>query len=179
MEFNPSRLRKGEWIVGAGGIVLLASMFLLKWYGLTGAVTPQAERLGFPTSVNGWHGLTTLRWFMLVTIILSLALVYFQATRRSPAVPVSVSVILLVVALITLIALIYRVLINEPGPDSLIDQKAGAFIGLIATLAIAWAAYLSLREEGVREADGPGDIDTIPLTGQRTSDSASLRGIRR
>ena len=140
-----------------------------------GAVAPQAEHLGFPTSVNGWHGLTTLRWFMLVTIALSLALVYFQATRRSPAVPVSLSVIVLVVALITLIALIYRVLINEPGPDSLIDQKAGAFIGLIATLAIVWGGYLSLREEGVREADGPGDIDTIPLTSVTRPSPASAR----
>ena len=26
-----------------------------------------------------------------------------------------------------------------------------------------------MREEGVREADGPGDIETIPLTGQPTS----------
>ena len=164
MEFIPSRLRKGEWIVGAGGIVLLASMFFLKWYGLTGAGTPQAEHLGFPTSVNGWHGLTTLRWFMLVTIILSLALVYLQATRRSPAVPVSLSVIVLVIALITLFALIYRVLINEPGPDSLIDQKTGAFVGLAATLAIGWGGFLSLREEGVREADGPGEIDIISLS---------------
>ncbi len=167
MEFTPSRLRKGEWILGAGSIVLLASMFLLKWYGLTGALAPQAEHLGFPTSVNGWHGLTTLRWFMLVTIIVSLALVYFQATRRSPAVPVTLSVIGSVVALVTLIALIYRVLINEPGPDSLIDQKAGAFVGLIAMLAIMWGGYLSLREEGVREADGPGEIETIPLTSAR------------
>ena len=164
MDLTPSRLRKGEWIVGAGGIALLASMFLLKWYGLTGALAPQAERAGFSTSVNGWHALTTLRWFMLVTIIISLALVYIQASRRSPALPVSLSLVGVVVALITLIALIYRVLINEPGSDSLIDQKTGAFVGLIAMLAIVGGGYLSLREEGVREADGPGEIDTIPLT---------------
>ncbi len=167
MEFNASRLRKGELIVGAGGIVLLASMFLLKWYGLGGSAASEAGRLGFPTSINGWHGLTTLRWFMLVTIGLSLALVFFQATRRSPAVPVSLSVVVTVVALITVIALIYRVLINEPGPDSLIDQKPGAYIGLIAMLAIVFGGFLSLREEGVREADGPGEIETIPLTGAR------------
>jgi len=164
MDLTPSRLRKGEWIVGAGSIVLLASMFLLEWYGKTGALAPQAERAGFSTSVNGWHGLTTLRWFMLVTSIIGLALVFSQASRRSPAWPVSLGVVGVVISLITLIALIFRVLINEPGPDRLIDQKAGAFVGLIATLAIVWGGYLSLREEGVREADGPGEIDTIPLT---------------
>ena len=164
MDFQPARLRKGELIVGAGSIVLLASMFLLKWFGLTGALAPQAQRLGFATSVNGWHGLTTLRWFMLVTVTLGLALVYFQAARRAPAVPVSVSAIVSTVALITLLALIYRVLINGPGPDSLIDPKAGAFVGLAAALAIVAGGYLSLREEGVMEADGPGEIPTIPLS---------------
>ena len=90
---------------------------------------------------------------------------YYQATRRSPAVPVTLSVLVFVVALITLIALIYRVLINEPGPNSLIDQKPGAFIGLIATLAITIGAFLSMREEGIAAADGPAEIPTISVTG--------------
>lgn len=164
MDFDPGRLRKGEWIVGAGSIVLLASMFLLKWYGLTAAVITTAQRLGITTSVNGWHGHTTLRWFMLVTALLGLALAYFQAARRAPAVPVSLGAITFVAALITFLALLYRVLINEPGPDSLIDQKVGAFVGLVATLVIVLGAFLSLREEGVREADGPGEIPVVPLS---------------
>src|SRR5947209_16465207 len=97
MALIPARLRKGEILVGAGSIVLLASMFFLKWFGLTGTLASQAEHDGFATSVNGWHGLTTLRWFMLVTAVLGLALVYFQATRRAPAVPVTVSAIAFVV----------------------------------------------------------------------------------
>ena len=165
MGFETTRLRKGELIVGAGGIVLLASMFLLKWFGLSGAVASDAQRLGISTSVNGWHGLTTLRWFMLVTVALSFALVYYQATRRAPAVPVTLSVLVFVVTLITLIGLIYRVLINEPGPNSLIDQKAGAYIGLIATLAITIGAFLSMREEGLAAADAPAEIPTITVTG--------------
>ena len=164
MAFNPARLRKGEILVGAGSIVLLASMFLLKWFGLSGSLAAQAQHEGFATSVNGWHGLTTLRWFMLVTGVLGLALVYFQGTRRAPALPVTMSVVVLVVGLITLIPLIYRVLINEPGPNSVIDQQAGAFVGLIAALVVVVGGYLSLREEGVREADGPGEIPTIPLS---------------
>ncbi len=158
MAFNLARLRKGEMVVGAGSIVLLASMFLLRWYGFHTVVTDVGA------SWNGWHGLTTLRWFMLVTAALGLALTYFQTANRTPAVPSTLSVIVPVVALITFIPLIYRVLINEPGPDSLIDPRAGAFIGLLATLAIVGGGYLSLREEGVREVDGPGEIPTIPLS---------------
>jgi hypothetical protein len=158
MAFDPARLRKGEIVVGAGSIVLLASMFLLKWYGFHTVATDVGA------SWNGWHGLTTLRWFMLATAAVGLALVYFQAARGTPAVPVTLSVIVPVVALITFLPLVYRVLINEPGPDSLIDLRAGAFLGLLATLAITVGGYMSMREEGVREADGPQEIPTIPLS---------------
>ena len=42
MDFDPSRLRRGEWIVGAGAVVLLASMFVLQWYGVSGQLGPTA-----------------------------------------------------------------------------------------------------------------------------------------
>jgi hypothetical protein len=150
-------------IVGASAIVLLASMFVLKWYGSSASLAPSAARHGAPTSVAGWNGLTNLRWLILITVICGLALVYFQATRRAPAVPVSLSVILFVLGLITTLALIYRVLINPPGPNSLIDQKAGAFVGLIAALVLTWGDYRSMRQEGILDRDGPGEIETVRL----------------
>src|SRR5690348_13475004 len=111
MDFDPSRLRPGEWIVGASAIVLLASMFFLKWFGVSGAAS--AGR-GGSASVNAWHAMTDLRWLMLVTIASALTLVYLQATRKAPALPATASVIVTVLAFITVVTLIYRVLINEP-----------------------------------------------------------------
>jgi hypothetical protein len=163
MDFDPSRLRLGEWIVGAGAIVLLASMFLLKWFGLNGHPGPTAASLGVSTSANAWHAMTDLRWLMLVTIACALALVYWQATRKAPALPATASVIVTVISIVTVIALLYRVLINEPGPDSIIDRKPGAFVGLVSAIAIMYGGYRSLREEGIAERDAPASIETIEL----------------
>ena len=163
MDLDPARLRKGELIVGAGAVVLLASMFALSWYGLNSVLAPTAARLGASVTVNGWDGLTHLRWLMLITIVVALALVFFQVTRRAPAVPVTFSVIVTVFALITTLALIYRVLINPPGSGNAIDQKAGAFVGLVAAVVILVGGYLSMRQEGILERDGPGEIETISL----------------
>jgi hypothetical protein len=135
--------------VGAGAIVLLASMFLLSWYG--------------PTSLTGWEALTDLRWLLLLTIVASFALCYLQAARRSPALPISFSVIVIVLGVLTALALIYRVLINEPGSDSVVVQKPGAFVGLVSALAIVYGGYRSMREEGVAERDGPQEIKTVKL----------------
>src|SRR5262249_38081062 len=88
VDFDPSRLRRGEWLVGGGALVLVVSLFV-PWYA----------------SLNGWHGLENLRWLVLVTVLVALALVWFQATRRSPAVPVTFSAMVIVVGLLNLIAL--------------------------------------------------------------------------
>jgi hypothetical protein len=156
MDLDPSRLRRGELIVGASALVLLASMFRFKWYGLSGPISPAPTNLRLSTPVNGWNGLTNLRWVMLLTIACGLALVFLQATRRAPAVPAIMSVIVTVLGLITALALIYRVLINEPGP-----QKAGAFVGLISAIVFVYGGYESMRREGIAAKDGPSEIQTV------------------
>jgi hypothetical protein len=153
MNVDPSRLRRGELIVGLSAALLLALMFLLPWY--------RGSR-GSP-SLNGWHSLTWLRWLMLVTIVAGLSLFYLQLTRRAPALPVVMSVIVTVLGGLTALALIYRVLINLPGSDGLADARIGAFLGLISACAIAAGAFASLREEGVAPGDAPTEIPTVRL----------------
>jgi len=161
MNFHPSRLRRGEWIVGASAVVLLASLFLFKWYELNDVLARAAATLGFSRSVNGWHGLSGgMRSLVLVTVLWALALVYFQASRRSPAIPASLSVIVTVLALLTLIALFFRVVIDVPGDQA---REAGAWLALASAAAMVYGAFLSLRTEGVADRDGPGEIETVRL----------------
>jgi hypothetical protein len=174
MSVDVSRLRRGEAVAGLGGLVLLFSLVVTSGYGTTGPISPTAALLGASTSYNGWHALTDLRWLILITGATAIALAYFQATRRAPAIPVTLSVIVSVLALLTVLFLIYRVLINVPGPDSVIDRKAGAYLGLISSLAILYGGCASLRQEGIREADGPGGIPTV---NPRGGSSAAAQGI--
>jgi hypothetical protein len=164
-EFALSRLRRGELIAGGAALLLLALMFLAPWYGLHPVLAPTAGTLGTSTSVSGWHALTHLRWLILLTVITALALTYFQATRKAPAVPVSLSVIVSVLAVLTALSLIYRVLINVPGPDDLLEQKLGAYLGLLSALALAYGGYESTRTEGISIDDAPSEIETVRLAG--------------
>jgi cytochrome bd-type quinol oxidase subunit 2 len=151
MTFDPARLRRGEWLAGASAVALLVFLFALKWY------RPGAP----PRSENGWHGITHLRWLMLVTILASLVLVYVQATRAAPAVPVSMSVIVTLLAIVTLLWLGYRVVISPPP-----HQQTGAFLGLAATIGIACGGYVSMREEGTSPRDAPAEIPAVSLSEQ-------------
>jgi hypothetical protein len=75
-------------------------------------------------------------------------------------------VIVTVLSGLTMLALIYRVLINAPGPDSLFDARIGAFLGLVAGCATALGAFASLRQEGLSPRDARTAIPTVTLTGE-------------
>ena len=70
------RLRDGEWIAGGGGAALLAALFL-DWYG----------------GLSAWRAHAVLDVVLALLALVPLALVVAQATRRSPAVPVALSVL--------------------------------------------------------------------------------------
>jgi hypothetical protein len=140
MDFAPARLRRGELLAGAGAVLLTVFLLAGKW----------------SSSRSGWQTLPTLRWLLVVTIAMAFALVLAQATRRSPAVPVTFSLFVTVIGLISVLALIYRVLISPPG-----HQHPAAYLGLISALGLAYGGYLSLREEGIARRDAPTDIPVV------------------
>lgn len=151
MSIDPDRLRRGEWIAGAGGVLLLVVLFLTDWYSVG------------PFGVDGWHGHTVLRWFMLLTIVASLALFLTTATQETPAIPAALAPVATAIALLTTVLLAYRVLINEPGPNEFVSVDAGAWLGLISCALVTYGGYLSMRIEG-------GPLPDVPVRQRSVSE---------
>jgi hypothetical protein len=144
MSFDLSRLGRGEWIVGAGSVVLLASMLALPWY-----------EVGSHT-VTGWNGLHSFRWLAVVTLVLAASLLFSQATRRAPAVGVTLDVLVAIFGTLTAVWLIVRVGIDPPS-----GRKVGGWVGLAGALAIGYGGISAMRREGVSKGDQPASIPTI------------------
>jgi hypothetical protein len=144
MDLDPARLRRGELLAGTGGVLLLVFLVAGTWSSHHG------------TSRTGWQLLTNLRWLLLVTSVTGIALAAAQVARRSPAIPVTLSLVVAVLGLIAVLALIYRVLISPPA-----HEQAGAFLSLLSAMGLAYGGYLSLREEGIARRDGPGEIPVV------------------
>ena len=137
------------------------------------------HRTGNGGSRTGWQALTDLRWLLLVTIIAAVALVLAQARRRAPAIPVTMSLVVMLLGLISVVALIYRVLINAARAPA-----GGAYLGLLWGLdRLGW---LSLAAPGGHRpagraagypdrAAGGGDVRPAP----RTTPRSSLVDVRR
>jgi hypothetical protein len=176
------RLRDGEWTAAAGAIVLLVALLAWHWY----AVSPLHARFGWwsypPLSskgyapardtlvhalgrgpLTGWQALPTLRWFVLVTVALGLALALAQAACRGPALPVTLDLVAMLVGTLTTLLLLIR-LATTPAP-----LRFGAVVGLLAAAAVARGAFRALRvEQGWRPdpgapPGGPGAIEVVDL----------------
>jgi hypothetical protein len=144
---RPPRIYRGELTSSIGALLLLALMFLTKWYGVAGVPDPSAARPAVSTAENAWTGLSSVRWVMLITIMAALGSVVLHASQRSHGARTDTSRALAGLGSLTSVLLLYRVLIDLPDASRVIDQKLGAFLGLICALGIALGGFESIREQ--------------------------------
>jgi hypothetical protein len=119
------------------------------------------------TSEDGWNGLSHGHWLILITLLAAFALFFLQAMRRSPAIPVTLSAIVTILAGLSTIWIIIRVPIDPPA-----GRDFGGWLALISSIALTWGGYESLRTEGIDPQDGPGEIPALKvedIAGQRAS----------
>jgi undecaprenyl pyrophosphate phosphatase UppP len=166
--FDAGRLRRGELIAGGGGIVLLLAIFALPWFEVTSAS-------GASTSLSGWQSLTDIRWVLLIAIAISSALLVATWARRSPAVPVTLSMISTVLGAVAVLCILFRI-IDHPSLASAsasataaVTVKPGIYVGLAAALVVAYGSYRSLRTEGSTFGD-PASVETV-LPGRVRADA--------
>lgn len=134
MSFDISRLRAGEVASGVGGALLLS------W--------------------PGRRRLPVIRWVALMAGVSGLALTYTQATRRAPALPVALSVVVSGLGAATELGLLGRALVCRARRSS---RSSGTRFGLVATMTLLGGGYASMRQEGGTDPAELGELETITL----------------
>lgn len=148
-------LAGGELIAAGFALALSADMFLTTWYGQAGVTGPFASRSGASRPENAWYALSTLRWLMLATIAVAILAFLVRIPGNPRLVRLDLSPLVVVLGSVTSVLLVYRVLIVLPAPNSVVDQKFGAFIGLLAAIGVAYGGYES--RQGTRKK-GPSVV---------------------
>ena len=143
----PRRAQRGELISAAGALVLLVLMFAFEWYGVDGI----PGRSQISTAENAWNALTVTRWLMLLTIFVTLGSLIIHATQRDHGAITDTSGLIAILGTLTACVLAYRVLINPPSPATIVDQKLGAYLGVLSAVAIALGGF-DMRATGARAA---------------------------
>jgi hypothetical protein len=138
------RIVHGELLSAVSAMALLIAMFGLEWFGVDG-IPGRTRSLAW--AENAWHGLTLVRWVMLLTVVVAAGAPLLHASQRSHGAKTSTSRAVLGLGSLTSALLIFRVLIDLPSSDQVVDQKLGALIGVLCALGIALGGFEAVREE--------------------------------
>jgi len=172
------RLRVGEWIAGASGVLLLVALFL-PWYEIgEGFVAAPADKLD--AHASAWDAFTVLDVLLALGALGAIAVLVVTAAYSTPAVPLAMQTFLAILALLLLVLLVFR-LIDPPdvsfvqsggGPGSRghvaeVDRAAGAWVGLAAMLGIFAGALLAIRDERRSPAGLHTDLSGVPVSSAR------------
>ena len=141
-----SKLRTGELIAGICGVLLLIVMFF-SWYGIGGAAGNILSAANVDTTVNAWKAFDFIDLVLFVTALVAIGAAVLAASGRSVALPVAASVVVTVLGIIVALLVLYRI-INQPGPNDVVDVKFGAYLGFLLCLGIAAGGFLSMADEG-------------------------------
>jgi hypothetical protein len=142
------RLRFGEWLAAAAGVLLIVALFL-PWWELAIPLSADADGV-----VSGYEAMTVVDILLTLLALLALALAVLQATQDAPNRPVSAGILTVVFGAIGVLVVVFR-LIDSP-IDGAITQE-GPWVALVATIAITAGGWRSLAAEYVRGL--PPDIE--------------------
>ena len=145
---DTARIRPVDAITGALGALLLASLFL-DWYSL-----PQG-------GASGWGSFGVLDFLLALVALLAIAVPIVTAVRDAPAWPVAMLVLTTAFAFLVGLFMLYR-LLDQPGPDPIVDAAAGGYVGPLALLGTFVAAAHALRDERAPAIASPGEIPVMP-----------------
>jgi hypothetical protein len=141
-------LNRGELIAAAGGILLGVSL-LMAWYSLNNRFAHLNSCHGPHSHCSGWHSLTIMRYAFLLAALAPAILAWVIARGHALAWPRGE--LTAVVAVIALILLVFRGLIDKPGtPNEEIGIDYGWFAALAGGLLILAGSVWRSQESAPR-----------------------------
>jgi uncharacterized membrane protein len=126
------RLRPAEWLLTAAAVALLVALFL-PWYAVEGLES------------TGWRAFTVVDVILMLCAIVALVAVVLQGTQRSPALPVVSSVAATWAGILATVLVVVKLL--DPPLDGSVSLRAGAWVGLGATVALVLGGWWAMRDE--------------------------------
>jgi uncharacterized membrane protein len=126
------RLRPAEWLLTAAAVALVVALFL-PWYAVEGLES------------TGWRAFTVVDVILMLCAIVALVAVVLQGTQRSPALPVVSSVAATWAGILATVLVVVKLL--DPPLDGSVSLRAGAWVGLGATVALVLGGWWAMRDE--------------------------------
>src|SRR5688500_3042347 len=153
-----ARLRFGDWVMGLGGIAVLAVMFV-DWYG-TPAITlgrdlgESVDAAGF----NAWESFAVNDLILALAALMAIAAFVLTTSQPTAAVSLALASLTTLVSILALVLVVIRLIWPpELWTEGLfdVDREAGVWLGLVATSVMVAGCLASIRDERLPRPDHP------------------------
>jgi hypothetical protein len=154
---DTSRVSLGEMVAAAGGLALLACMFL-PWY--TGELSGRgATPVEVPGTTTGWESFGGVFDVLIVVLAaVPIAIAVARANDSLPPLPLEQGVLVLLAGMFLLVVVVAKVIdppdvidVEIPGLELDSTRKVAAFMAVLAAAAVVAGGYLqrSVRRVGL------------------------------
>jgi len=146
--------------MGIGGVAVLAVMFL-DWYETPAIVL--GRDLGESVDAaafNAWESFAVNDLILALAAVMAITAVVLTATQPTAAVPLALSSLTTLVAILGLVLVVIRLIWPpELWTEGLfeVDRAVGVWLGLVATAVLTAGCLASIRDERLPQPDHPVD----------------------
>ena len=153
MDVSLRRLRAGEWLAAAGGVVLLVALFVPWYENPIGVEASGGDTRAVDELLNAYEAFSVIDILLTLLVPFALAVPVLQATQDAPNKPLGAAVLTVVFGALGAVLVLFRLIVV---PDDF-DLLVGGGIALLAAVSLTVGAWLSLAAERVRGL--PPDIE--------------------
>jgi hypothetical protein len=148
------RVRFGDWVMGFGGVAVLGVM-LIDWYSIP-ALSLGDQSIG-SVGFNAWESFAVNDVIFFIAAVMALAAFVLTATQPTAAVPLALASLTTLVALVSFVLVVIRLIWTPDVTDGVFDaeREAGAWLGLVAVSILAVGCLASIRDERLPRPDHP------------------------
>jgi hypothetical protein len=151
-----ARLRFGDWVMGGGGVAVLAVMFV-DWYELAAPGAPGLHGIG-DFWFNAWESFTVVDLVLALAAVMAIAAFVLTAAQPTAAVPLALASLTTILSVVALVLVIFGVIDPpniESGDEFDTARLRGAWLGLVATTVLTAGCLASIRDERLPQPDNP------------------------
>ena len=143
------RLSTGEKIAGGSAVLLFIFMFF-DWFSVE--VSSSDGLFSVSAGGNAWEAFSWIDLFMLLTILVTLAVVVIRVSDAIVEPPFSLNAAVAILGGLSVLLILYRIIdppIDTEGiPGIDVGRSIGVYLGLLAAAGITYGGYRAMQEEG-------------------------------
>ena len=143
------RLSTGEKIAGGSAVLLFIFMFF-DWFKVE--VSSGNGLFSVSAGGNAWEAFSWIDLFMLLTIVVTLAVVVIRVSDSIVEPSFSLNAAVAILGGLSVLFILYRIIdppIDTEGiPGIDVSRSIGVYLGLLAAAGITYGGYRAMQEEG-------------------------------